>query len=69
MTIAPAVSPMASEATARALDFVALHRDRAEELGASLAESINDPDAFAVALTAGFAALADPAYRLGQRRI
>jgi 3-methyladenine DNA glycosylase AlkD len=60
---------MASEATVRALAFVASHRDRAEELGASLAESVNDPDAFAVALTAGFAELADPAYRLGQHRI
>lgn len=69
MTIAPAVSPMASEATARALAFVASHRDRAEELGAALAESINDPDAFAVALTAGFGELADPAYRLGQQRV
>jgi 3-methyladenine DNA glycosylase AlkD len=56
-------------ATARAIAFVAGHRDPAEALGTALAELTNDPDAFASALTAGLAALADPDYRAGQQRI
>ena len=58
-----------SEVTARAVAFVAAHRDPAEALGAGLAEFTNDPDGFATALTAGLAELADPAYLEGQRRI
>jgi 3-methyladenine DNA glycosylase AlkD len=62
-------APVASEVTARAVAFVAAHRDPAEALGASLAEFTNDPDAFARALTRGLAGLADPEYLAGQQRI
>jgi 3-methyladenine DNA glycosylase AlkD len=58
-----------SEATARAVAFVATHRDPAEALGASLAELTNDPDAFAAAFSDGLAHLADFEYRAGQQRI
>lgn len=56
-------------ATARAVAFVAARRDTAEQLGRSLAEHVNDPDAFTRALHAGLAELADPEYRAGQRLI
>jgi 3-methyladenine DNA glycosylase AlkD len=49
--------------------FVAGHREPAEALGVSLAERINDPDAFAADLRRGLADLADPEYLGGQRRI
>ncbi len=62
-------APATSDVTARAVAFVAAHRDPAEELGASLADLSNDPDAFAKALTRGLAALADPEYLAGQQRI
>jgi 3-methyladenine DNA glycosylase AlkD len=62
-------TPPRSDVTARAVAFVAAHRDAAEALGADLAEFTNDPDGFATALTAGLAQLADPAYLEGQRRI
>jgi 3-methyladenine DNA glycosylase AlkD len=58
-----------SDVTARAVAFVAAHRDPAEALGMGLAEFTNDPDGFATALSAGLAQLADPAYLEGQRRI
>jgi 3-methyladenine DNA glycosylase AlkD len=58
-----------SEVTARAVAFVAAHRDEAEALGVSLAEFSNDPDGFAAALHTGLARLADPEYLEGQRRI
>ena len=58
-----------SEVTARAVAFVAAHRESAEALGASLAEFANDPDGFATALTRGLASLADPEYLAGQQRI
>ena len=58
-----------SPTTARAVAFVAAHRDPAEALGTALAESINDPDAFATALSRGLASLADPEYLAGQRRV
>ena len=58
-----------SEVTARAVAFVADHRPGAEAFGADLAELIQDPDAFANALTAGLQRLADPEYLEGQRRI
>ena len=63
------VAPATSEVTARAVAFVAAHRDPAEALGASLADLSNDPDAFAKALTRGLASLADPEYLAGQQRI
>lgn len=58
-----------SEVTARAVAFVAEHKPEAETLGASLADLANDPEAFAVALTAGLERLADPAYLAGQQRV
>jgi len=62
-------APPRSEATARAVVFVAAHRDTAEALGTSLADLSNDPDALAVALTRGLAGLADPDYLAGQQRV
>lgn len=62
-------APIQSDTTARAVAFVATHRDPAEALGASLADLSNDPNAFATALTKGLARLADPAYLVGQQRI
>ena len=62
-------APTQSEVTARAVAFVAERRDPAEALGRSLAELSNDPDAFATALSAGLADLADPDYLAGQQRI
>jgi 3-methyladenine DNA glycosylase AlkD len=62
-------APVRSEVTARAVAFVAAHRDPAEALGASLAELTNDPDGFARALTYGLASLGDLEYREGQQRI
>ena len=62
-------APARSETTERAVAFVAAHRDPAEALGASLAEHLNDPDAFAQALTAGLRRLADPEYLVGQQRV
>ena len=70
MTATPNTSRVSgSEVSARAVAFVAAHRERAEALGASLAEFTNDPDGFASALTHGLAALADPEYLEGQQRI
>ena len=56
----------ASPATARAVAFVAAHKDAAESIGAALADDLHDPDAFADALRRGLAALADPEYLEGQ---
>ena len=58
-----------SEVTARAVAFVAAHRDEAEALGRSLADSVHDPDAFARELEAGFARLADPEYQAGEQHV
>ncbi len=58
-----------SEATGRAVAFVAAHRDHAEAIGASLAELSNDPGGFAAALTRGLAELADPDYLASQQRV
>lgn len=44
-------------------------REPAEALGRSLAELTNDPDAFTAALRRGLAALSDPEYLEGQRRV
>jgi 3-methyladenine DNA glycosylase AlkD len=55
-----------SAATAHAVAFVADHKAAAEALGASLADHIHDPDAFAQALQRGLATLADPEYLEGQ---
>ena len=56
----------ASATTARAVTFVAEHKPAAEALGTSLADHVQDPDAFAAALRDGLAALADPEYLAGQ---
>lgn len=58
-----------SEVTARAVAFVAARRDRAEALGAALAEQTGEPDAFARDLRAAFDELADPEYVAGQQRV
>ena len=58
-----------SEATARAVAFVAERRDTAEALGRSLAEHVPDPDAFAGRLRTGLASLADAEYHAGQERV
>ena len=58
-----------SEVTARAVAFVAAHKPMAEALGASLADHIDDPDAFATTLRTGLAGLADPEYLAGQQMI
>ena len=58
-----------SPVTERAIGFVAEHRPGAEALGRRLADDIADPDAFAAALSTGLAALADPEYLAGARRI
>ena len=60
-----AISPI----TARTTEFVADRRPDAEALGRSLADEVGDPDRFAAALRTGLAALADPEYLAGQRRI
>jgi 3-methyladenine DNA glycosylase AlkD len=64
----PALAP-SSAATARAIAFVAAHKPDAESLGKSLADLINDPDAFSSALTSGLQGLADPGYLEGQQRV
>jgi 3-methyladenine DNA glycosylase AlkD len=64
-----ATGPRASAATAHAVAFVAEHKPAAEALGVSLAEHINDPDAFAAALQTGLATLADPDYLAGEQRV
>ena len=71
MTATPASAPAStpSEVTARAVAFVAAHRDAAEALGATLADYSNDPEGFATALTKGLASLSDPEYLAGQQRI
>jgi 3-methyladenine DNA glycosylase AlkD len=58
-----------SDVTARAVAFVAAHRDRAEALGRALADLTNDTEGFAEALTSGLRDLGDPEYLAGQERI
>ncbi len=62
-------TPSPSAATARAVALVAQRKPLAEDLGRRLAELVGEPDAFAAALTEGFARLADPEYLAGQRRV
>lgn len=59
----------ASPTTQRAVAFVAERKPAAEELGASLAEHVGDPDAFATALRRGLEGLADPEYQDGMRYV
>ncbi len=63
-----ATAPL-SPTTARAVAFVGERRAPAEALGMALSEWVNDPNAFNARLRGGLAALADPAYLEGQRRI
>jgi 3-methyladenine DNA glycosylase AlkD len=56
-----------SATTTRAVAFVAAHRPEAEALGTRLAESIQDPEAYAAVLRSGLAALADREYLAGQQ--
>ena len=58
-----------SPVTERAIALVADRRPDAEALGRHLAEETGDPDRYADVLRAGLAALADPEYLAGQRRI
>jgi 3-methyladenine DNA glycosylase AlkD len=58
-----------SEVTARAVEFVAARRERAEFLGASLAERIAEPEDFAAGLRTAFEELSDPEYVAGQQRV
>ena len=60
-----AMSPI----TERANALVADRRAHAEALGRALGEEVGDPDRFAAVLRDGLAALADPEYLAGQRRI
>jgi 3-methyladenine DNA glycosylase AlkD len=58
-----------SPITERATSFVADRRPDAETLGRRLADEVADPDRFAAVLGDGLAALADPEYLDGARRI
>ena len=58
-----------SPITARAIELVADRLPDAEDLGRRLAEETGDPDRFADVLRTGLAALGDPEYLAGQRRI
>lgn len=59
--------PSATTAVARA--FVADHLPAARALGRALADHLDDPRAFADATRTGLAAIADPTYCAGQRRV
>ena len=54
-----------SPTTQRAVAFVSARKAAAEALGASLADHVGDPDAFATALRRGLEGLADPEYQEG----
>lgn len=70
MTAPPAdAAPVRSPITERAVAFVADRRRSAEALGRRLADDLDDPDRFASVLAEGFARLADPEHREGQRAI
>ena len=58
-----------SEVTARAVAFVAARRERAEELGRTIANEISDPEAFAAGLRSAMGELADPEYLEGEQRV
>jgi 3-methyladenine DNA glycosylase AlkD len=59
----------AASAGEHAASVLARHEARATELGAALADVIDDPTTFAANLAAAFRAVADPEYRDGQRWI
>jgi len=57
-------------ATTRASNaFVEAHIDAARDIGRRLAEEIDDPGRFVVAIRSGLGGLADPAYLTGQRLV
>jgi 3-methyladenine DNA glycosylase AlkD len=58
-----------SETTAAARAFVTDHLTTARALGRALADHLDDPRAFVDATRTGLAAIADPAYCAGQRRV
>lgn len=60
---------MPSEVTARAQAFVAEHLPEARGLGETLADLIDQPEEFVVALRDGLESLADEAYRHEQERV
>ncbi len=64
------MSPVStSPITAASTKFVAEHLDAARALGESLPALVGDADAFAAAVRAGFASLADPVYASGVRSV
>ena len=63
------MSASVSPVTARATALVADRRPDAASLGRRLADATTDPDQFVAVLREGLAALADPEYLAGQRRI
>jgi 3-methyladenine DNA glycosylase AlkD len=63
------VAPVTSAATDHADAFVAAHRGAAQALGTALAELVQDPEGFALAVRSGLAGLTDPAYLDGQRLV
>ena len=63
------MSASVSPVTARASALVADRRPDAASLGRRLADATTDPDQFVAVLREGLAALADPEYLAGQRRI
>ena len=69
MTVAVAMGRPPSAATARAVAFVAAHRERGQAIGRSLADDLSNPDAFATHLAGGLRELADPEYLTGQQRV
>jgi 3-methyladenine DNA glycosylase AlkD len=69
VTAAVETSATKSPVTERAVAFVAGHKPVAEALGTSLADLINEPDAFAKALKSGLQRLADREYHEGQQTV
>lgn len=60
---------MTSSVTERANRFVADRLSQAQGLGRTLAELVDEPDAFVEVLTGGFTELADPGYAAEQERV
>jgi 3-methyladenine DNA glycosylase AlkD len=61
--------PPVSEATERARAFVTTRLEAADALGAEVARQLDDAASATATLDAGLAALADPEYLEGQRRV
>jgi 3-methyladenine DNA glycosylase AlkD len=64
--MSPWIVPAGTTADEHAAAILAARETRATQLGRDLAECLHDPIAFARALHAAFAELADPKYRAGQ---